>query len=42
MKKVYDKVIEHNPKKPSPELLDDLNIDEISLFNEIIKSEGRA
>ncbi|MEA2037412.1 MAG: hypothetical protein U9O94_07925 [Nanoarchaeota archaeon] len=40
MKKVYEKITEYDPKKPNPILLDDLNIDDISLFNEIIRSEG--
>lgn len=42
MKKVYEKVTEYDPEKPNPKLLDDLNIDEIGLFNSIINTEGKA
>lgn len=39
MKKVYEKVTEYDPKKPNPNLLDDLNVDELDLFNGIVRSE---
>ena len=42
MKKVYEKVTEYDPKKPDPNILEDLNIDEIDLFNSIINSEEKA
>ena len=41
MKKVYEKLNQYDPEKPDSKLLDDLNIDEVDLFNNILKRGTR-